>query len=381
MAETRKVIITCAVTGAIHTPVDVAASAGDAREEIADAAIGAAEAGAAIVHLHARDPGDRPARPDARGVRALPAGDQAALRLRDQPDHRRRALHDDRGAGAAGGDVQARGRLAQHGLDEFRPVPDAGPLQGVQARLGAAAAGEQPQPRLQEHLPGHRVHPAHLRGERHAVRVRVLRHQPPLQPRPLPRPRPGQAAAVRPDRVRHPGRHRPASRGRAAHEAHGRPAVRRPATAGRCWAPGATRCRSRRMAAAMGGNVRVGLEDSLWDGPGRLAESNAAQVRRARQILEGLGLEIATPGRGARDPVAQGRRPGCGKRSSPPLPGSAPRPKDPGCAYRGPAPLEQGTATHAADRAVWSMPGTSSARAPCGTCRSSGSTGSTATAS
>ncbi len=49
------------------------------------------------------------------------------------------------------------------------------------------------------------------------------------------------------------------------------------------------------MAAAMGGNVRVGLEDSLWDGPGRLAESNAAQVRRVRSILEGLGLEIATP--------------------------------------------------------------------------------------
>ena len=44
----------------------------------------------------------------------------------------------------------------------------------------------------------------------------------------------------------------------------------------------------------MGGNVRVGLEDSLWDGPGRLAQSNAAQVRRIRQVLEGLGLEIAT---------------------------------------------------------------------------------------
>ena len=34
------------------------------------------------------------------------------------------------------------------------------------------------------------------------------------------------------------------------------------------------------MAAAMGGNVRVGLEDSLWDGPGNLAQSNAAQVLR-----------------------------------------------------------------------------------------------------
>jgi uncharacterized protein (DUF849 family) len=49
------------------------------------------------------------------------------------------------------------------------------------------------------------------------------------------------------------------------------------------------------MAAAMGGNVRVGLEDSLWIGAGKLAESNAAQVSKARQIIEGLGLEIATP--------------------------------------------------------------------------------------
>jgi uncharacterized protein (DUF849 family) len=49
------------------------------------------------------------------------------------------------------------------------------------------------------------------------------------------------------------------------------------------------------MAAAMGGNVRVGLEDSLWAGPGRLATSNAEQVRIARSIIEGLGLAIATP--------------------------------------------------------------------------------------
>ena len=49
------------------------------------------------------------------------------------------------------------------------------------------------------------------------------------------------------------------------------------------------------MSVAMGGNVRVGLEDSLWIGPGTLAESNAAQVRAAREIIEGLGLEVATP--------------------------------------------------------------------------------------
>ncbi len=49
------------------------------------------------------------------------------------------------------------------------------------------------------------------------------------------------------------------------------------------------------IAAAQGANVRVGLEDSLWMGPGRLAKSNAEQVRNVRSILEGLGLEIASP--------------------------------------------------------------------------------------
>ena len=48
------------------------------------------------------------------------------------------------------------------------------------------------------------------------------------------------------------------------------------------------------MAAAMGGNVRVGLEDSLYDGRA-LAKSNADQVKRVRAILEGLSLEVATP--------------------------------------------------------------------------------------
>jgi len=49
------------------------------------------------------------------------------------------------------------------------------------------------------------------------------------------------------------------------------------------------------QAAAMGGNVRVGIEDSLWIGPGKLAGSNAQQVTLVRQIIEGLGLELATP--------------------------------------------------------------------------------------
>jgi uncharacterized protein (DUF849 family) len=49
------------------------------------------------------------------------------------------------------------------------------------------------------------------------------------------------------------------------------------------------------QAAAMGGHVRVGLEDNLWLKKGVLARTNAEQVQAARQILEGLGLEVATP--------------------------------------------------------------------------------------
>ena len=49
------------------------------------------------------------------------------------------------------------------------------------------------------------------------------------------------------------------------------------------------------MAASMGGNIRVGLEDSLWAGRGKLATSNADQVKLAVKIIEGLGLEVASP--------------------------------------------------------------------------------------
>ena len=49
------------------------------------------------------------------------------------------------------------------------------------------------------------------------------------------------------------------------------------------------------MSVAMGGNVRVGLEDSLWIGPGQLASSNAQQVEAARTLIERLGYQVATP--------------------------------------------------------------------------------------
>ena len=68
------------------------------------------------------------------------------------------------------------------------------------------------------------------------------------------------------------------------------------ATAFRCSAPGATRCLPLlTVAAVLGGNVRVGLEDSLYLGRGQLARSCADQVREIRRILEELSLNVATP--------------------------------------------------------------------------------------
>ena len=49
------------------------------------------------------------------------------------------------------------------------------------------------------------------------------------------------------------------------------------------------------MAAMLGGNVRVGLEDSLYIGKGKLAESNKDQVAKIRRIIEDLSLEVASP--------------------------------------------------------------------------------------
>lgn len=49
------------------------------------------------------------------------------------------------------------------------------------------------------------------------------------------------------------------------------------------------------QAAMLGGNLRVGLEDSLYLGPGQLAPSNASQVSKIRTIIESLGREVATP--------------------------------------------------------------------------------------
>ena len=58
---------------------------------------------------------------------------------------------------------------------------------------------------------------------------------------------------------------------------------------------GANQFRVATQAATLGGNVRVGLEDSLWAGKGELATSNAVQVCKIKSIIENLGLDVATP--------------------------------------------------------------------------------------
>ena len=143
---------------------------------------------------------------------------------------------------------------------------------------------------------------------RHALRVRVLRRRPSLQPRAFPRARAGRAAAVRADDLRHPRRHRRRPREPHAHEADRRPAVRRRLPAGRCSAPAATRCRWSRMGAIMGGNVRVGLEDSLYLGKGQLAESTPSRCAKIRAHPGGAVAGGRHPRRGAGDARAQGQR-------------------------------------------------------------------------
>ena len=167
--------------------------------------------------------------------------------------------------------------------------------QGVQVRLGAALSRGLARAHLQEHLRRHRIHPLDLRRERHALRDRVLRHRPSLHAQPLRRARAGQAAVLRPVGVRHPRRHRPASRGRRPHEAHRRPPVRRsiPLVGARRRAqPDGDRGAWRRRWAAMsasGSRIRSGSARASSPGP------TPSRSRRVRQIIEGLGYEPATP--------------------------------------------------------------------------------------
>ncbi|MEK0083909.1 3-keto-5-aminohexanoate cleavage protein [Benzoatithermus flavus] len=293
MAQSRKVIITCAVTGAIHTP-SMSPYLPVTPAEIADAAIGAAEAGAAIVHLHARNPQD--GRPDQ-----SPEAFAPFLKVIKQ---RSNCVVNLTTGGAPYMTVEERVRPAatfkpevaslnmgsmnfglfpmlnryqdfeheweRQALENSRDLVFKNTFRDIEYVLRTCAEN------------GTRFEfecydTAHLYNLAHFLDRGLV--EPPLFVQTVF----GILGGIgpHPEDVLHMKR--------TADRLFGNAYRWSVLGAGRNQMPIAA------MAAAMGGNVRVGLEDSLWDGPGRLAESNAQQVRRVRQILEGLGLEIATP--------------------------------------------------------------------------------------
>ena len=211
MAKSRKVIITCAVTGSIHTP-SMSPHLPVTAQEIADAAIGAAEAGAAIVHLHARNPQD--GRPDQ-----TPEAFAPFLKVIKQ---RSNVVVNITTGGAPTMTAEERVKPAatfkpevaslNMGTMNFGLYPMIPRYKGKFKHDWEEPYLERSRERhVQEHLRRYRIHPQHLLRERHPLRDRVLRHRASLYAAALPRPRPGQAAAVRAVGVRHSRRHRGAS--------------------------------------------------------------------------------------------------------------------------------------------------------------------------
>ena len=83
-----KIIISCAITGSIHTP-SMSPHLPVTADQIATQAIDAANAGATVLHLHARDPDDGRPSADPAHWMAFPAAHQGGLRRHRQHDHRR----------------------------------------------------------------------------------------------------------------------------------------------------------------------------------------------------------------------------------------------------------------------------------------------------
>jgi uncharacterized protein (DUF849 family) len=293
MSKTQKVIITCAVTGSIHTPsmsphLPVTAS------EIEDAAVGAIEAGASIVHLHARDPVDgRPSqnvdlfrafvgniKSRTNGVINLTTGGaqtmtveerlQPALQLKPEVASLNMgsmnfALHP-----MLGKYKEFKHAWEPQYLESTRDSVFRNTFRDIEYILQSCSDN------------GTRFEfecydTAHLYNLAHFVDRGIV--QGPLFVQTVFGILGG--IGTHADDVSHMKR--------TADRLFGDQFVWSVLGAGRFQMPIAA------QAAAAGGNVRVGLEDSLWDGRGKLAESNAAQVRRVRAILEGLSLPIATP--------------------------------------------------------------------------------------
>jgi uncharacterized protein (DUF849 family) len=289
----RKVIITCAVTGAIHTPT-MSPHLPITAQEIAEAAIGAGEAGAAIVHLHARNP--ETGQPDQSPDAFLPF-----LRVIKQ---RSDVVVNLTTGGAPTMQVEERARPAQvfapevaslnmgsmnFGLypmlaryKEFKHAWEKPYLEGSRERIFkntfadiefilTSCAENGTRFEIECYDIGHLYTLAHFL-DRGLVK-------PPLFVQSVFGILGG--IGTHPEDVSHMKR--------TADRLFGDDYQWSVLGAGR------NQFAIAAQAIVMGGNVRVGLEDSLWLGPGQLAHTNAEQVTRARQLIEGLGLEVASP--------------------------------------------------------------------------------------
>jgi uncharacterized protein (DUF849 family) len=289
-----KVIITCAVTGAIHTP-SMSEHLPITPQQIAEQSIAAAEAGASIIHLHARDPVDgRPTPDPAVFMQFLPVIKQSTDAVIN--------ITTGGGLGMTLDERLAAPLLAKPemcslnmGSMNFNIAPSAArvkqfkhawekpylegttnyifrntfqDIEQVVERLGKAHGTRF---EFECYDVGHLYNLAHML-DRKVV-------EPPLFTQTIFGILGGIGAEYRNMMFMK----------ETADRLFGDAYVWSVLAAGRHQMPFVT------MAGMMGGNVRVGLEDSLWIGKGKAATSNAEQVSKIRRILEDLSLEIATP--------------------------------------------------------------------------------------
>ena len=293
MKKSKKVIITCAVTGAIHTP-SMSPYLPITGQEIADAAIGAAHAGASIVHLHARKLADGSPSQDPELFKAflpqIKAASDVVINIttggaptmlvaeRLVPVHTFKPEVASLNMGSMNfGLYGMLERFKEFKYDWERPYlvnSDDRVFRNTFkdiAHILESCANNGTRFEIECYDIGHLYTAAHF-IERGLIK-------PPFLIQSVF----GLLGGIGP----HP--EDVAHMKRTADRLFGDDYVWSVLGAGRSQMPIAA------QSLALGGNVRVGLEDSLWDGPGQLAKSNADQVKRARTLIEGLSLEVATP--------------------------------------------------------------------------------------
>jgi uncharacterized protein (DUF849 family) len=293
VATARKVIVTCAVTGSIHTP-SMSPHLPVTPAQVAEAAIGAARAGAAIVHLHARDPRDgRPTQDPALFGEFLPVimdacdvvinittGGAATMTVEERLQPALRYAPEVASLNMGSMNFGLYPMLARQ--REFRHDWERPYLEGSVDRIFKNTFQDIENILRSCSRNGTRFEIecydiGHLYTAAHFLERGIL--QPPLFIQGVF----GILGGI--------GAHTEdiAHMKRTADRLFGEDYVFSVLGAGRNQMPVAT------QSLLLGGNVRVGLEDSLWDGPGRLAHSNAEQVQRVRAIVESLSLQVATP--------------------------------------------------------------------------------------